>query len=220
MKSPAERPRATSGFLLKGKQGVENPHPERQAILAQPLEMTCNSASQSGLAVMPVQAILSRFTLGALCLAAAGALAPAAADSAGERPDTPARTSLETPYGTLAVRPSDYLYGATLTFNHTPTVPRLQGILNIPYAYVIGEREVALVSEDKGQADCQVFYYWVVMQADGYRITGPFGSCSPDIRLSTHGRWLRLETPDREKAGHTDRWDFDGNRLRKRVIPR
>lgn len=160
-----------------------------------------------------------RFTLGLLCLAVLGSL-PAAWAAPEDWPDSPKRTTLETPYGTLAIHASDYLYGAKLTFDGAPTTPPLQGILNIPYAYVVGSKQMALVSEDKGQADCPISYYWVVITQRGYKITPPFGSCSADIRLTTRGTQLRMETPNREHAEETDIWEFDGQKVRKRIARR
>jgi hypothetical protein len=154
-----------------------------------------------------------------LCLTVLGTT-PAAVCAAPEQwPESPHRTVLETPYGTLAVRPSDYLYSATLTFNHTPTTPRMQGILNIPYAYVVGRRQMALVSLDSGQTSCPIRFYWVVISERGYHITEPFGSCSSDIRMSAKGRLLRMETPDPADPGKLDIWEFDGRKIR-RIGPR
>lgn len=157
-----------------------------------------------------------RFTTGLLCLIALGATPVAVCAATDQWPANPQRASLETPYGTLSVRASDYLYGATLTFNHTPTTPRLQGILNIPYAYVVGRRQMALVSLDNGQTNCPISFYWVVISDQGYRITEPFGSCSDDIRMSSKGRLLRMETPDPANPGKMDVWEFDGQKIYKR----
>jgi hypothetical protein len=159
-----------------------------------------------------------RMTLGILCLAALG-VSPVTGAAPDEWPAAPKRASLETPNGTLAIRTSDYLYGAVLTFNHTPTTPHLQGILNIPYAYNVGRRQMALISEDKGLRDCPVTYYWVVISDQGYRITPPFGSCSTNIRVVARGSHLRMETPDPKHPGQLDVWEFNGQRVRKSSRP-
>ncbi|CAM5213955.1 hypothetical protein CDEF62S_04461 [Castellaniella defragrans] len=162
---------------------------------------------------------MMRSTLGLICLAALGTL-PAFGATPYYWPATPKRTALETPYGTLDIRASDYVYGATLTFNHTPTIPRLQGILNIPYAYDVGRKQMALVSEDKGIPDCPVTYYWVVISEQGYRLSAPFGSCSADIRLTVHGTLLSMETPSRDDKTRLDIWTFNGQKIRKRTTHR
>lgn len=160
-----------------------------------------------------------RLVSGLLCLAALQTPAAAQAAPAIEWPVTPAYTSLETPYGNLVIQASDYVYGATLFFDGKPTQPDIKGILNISYAYVVGKRRQILVSQDQGQTDCPVVYYWVTVDAKGYRITGPFGSCSPQIRVSTHGTSLRLETPDRLRPDKLDIWEFDGQKVRKLTVP-
>ena len=160
-----------------------------------------------------------RLTLGLLCLAALGAT-PAFGATPDEWPEVPKRATLETPYGTLSVRPSDYLYGATLTFDQAPTTPHLQGVLNIPYAYNVGKRLIALVSEDKGITGCPVTYYWVVISTTGYHISAPFGSCSASIRLSTRGSQLRMESPDAKNKDRLDVWTFDGRKVQKTSMRR
>ncbi|HEX7386632.1 MAG TPA: hypothetical protein VF285_05045 [Castellaniella sp.] len=160
-----------------------------------------------------------RFTLGLLCVAALGAT-PATGSTVDEWPAAPKRVVLETPYGTLAIRASDYLYGAMLTFNQAATTPHLQGILNIPYAYQVGKQQMALVSEDKGLPDCPVTYYWVVINSTGYHISAPFGSCSTQIRLVTQGALLRMETPDHQDATKLDVWTFNGKKVQKTTVRR
>lgn len=179
--------------------------------------MPCNNASKIASLSNTLRAFIMRFSSGLLCLAALGTASVAVGAAADQWPVSPQRASLETPYGTLAVRPSDYMYGATLTFNHTPTTPRLQGVLNIPYAYEVGRQQMALVSLDNGQTNCPISFYWVVISAQGYRITDPFGSCSNDIRMSAKGRILRMETPDPANPDKLDIWEFDGQKVYKRA---
>lgn len=160
-----------------------------------------------------------RLVIGFLCLAILQAVIPVQAASVAEWPSSPLNTSLETPYGVLTVQASDYVYGATLLFDGKPTEPAIKGILNIPYAYVVGKRTMALVSQDRGQADCPVVYYWMTIGARGYQLTGPFGSCSAQIRVAARGALLQLETPDRLQSGRMDVWEFDGEKVHRQTLP-
>lgn len=131
-------------------------------------------------------------------------------------PTTPSRTALQTPYGTLEVRSNDYVYEAHLLFDGKKVQPDIRGIINITYAYRVGETRVVLIAVDTGSTTCAVTYHWMTIRKDGYQITEPFGSCSEDIRVATRGRQFVLSTPNLHKAGVIDTWVFDGHTVRRR----
>lgn len=131
-------------------------------------------------------------------------------------PATPSRTTLQTPYGVLEVRSSDYVYESHLLFDGKKVQPEISGIVNITYAYQVGKTRVALIAVDTGSSTCAVTYHWMTIRKAGYRITKPFGSCSEDIRVTTQGKQFVLSTPNLNKVGAIDTWVFDGRTVRRR----
>lgn len=150
--------------------------------------------------------------LAVLMLAYAG-LATAAHD---QWPAPPSRLNLETPYGTLGVSGSDYVYESILVFNGKPVEPHIEGLLNIPYAFSSGRYHAALISIDSGSKSCPVAYQWIVLNSDGYKLSPEFGSCSEQIRVSAVHKTFTLETPNRQNPAKTDVYVFDGKSITQR----
>src|SRR5699024_9858574 len=71
-------------------------------------------------------------------------------------PSAPSRLELNTPYGDLEVHKTDYVFEARLQFDGQNIEPRIEGLLNIPYAYQLGSDYLALVSIDSGSDHCPV----------------------------------------------------------------
>lgn len=152
--------------------------------------------------------LLSAFCI--LCLSgpAVGTTAP--------WPATPSRTALQTPYGTLEVHGSDYVYESHLLFNGKRVQPDIHGIINITYAYRVNDTRVVLIAVDTGSTTCSVTYHWMTIHKTGYTITESFGSCSGDIRVAARGGQFVLSTPSRDKEGVIDTWIYDGQTVRRR----
>lgn len=149
----------------------------------------------------------------ALILSAVLALAmniPASATETPKWPSPPSRLELDTPYGILRVSASDYIYESRLMFDDDEIRPKVKGLLNIPYAFSSPDFHTALVSIDTGEHVCPVSYAWVMLNADGYSVTPPFGSCSEKIRVSTEGSAFLVQTPNADDPSKTDRYVYDG----------
>jgi len=135
---------------------------------------------------------------------------PAQAVGGGNWPAAPKLLELPTPYGTLAVSDSEYVYEAKLNLDGVQIDPPISGMLNISYAFELPDKQAALVSISKGNDACPVTYRWVVLQADGYHVSPAFGSCSEHIRVSADARKLVLQTPSRERPDTVDTYVYDG----------
>lgn len=125
-------------------------------------------------------------------------------------PAAPKLLELATPYGTLAVSESEYVYEAKLKLDGVQIDPPISGMLNISYAFEMPDRQAALVAISKGNDSCPVIYRWVVLKADGYQVSPAFGSCSEHIRVSADARKLTLQTPSRELPDKVDTYVYDG----------
>jgi len=156
---------------------------------------------------------LHRSTFVSLLLICGSALAAAEIDW----PSAPKLIELPTPYGTLAVGESEYIYEARLHLNGAEVEPLISGMLNISYAFSLPESQVALITISKGNEACPVSYRWVVMKAQGYTISPEFGSCSEQIRVSADTRLLTLQTPSQEAPGVLDTYVYDGKTVQKRT---
>ncbi len=143
-------------------------------------------------------------------------LAPALARAGDSWPVPPSRSVLATPYGTLAVRTTSYVYGSALTLDGAEVQPPIKGLIAISYAYRMGKRNVALISVDTGDPACPVRYHWIALEKSGHRVTKAFGSCSPKIRVTARGRTLLLETPSADDPGKTELWTYDGRSVKRR----
>lgn len=132
-------------------------------------------------------------------------------------PSAPKIIELPTAYGTLAVGESEYVYEAQLRLNGTELEPQIRGMLNISYAFSMPESEVALVSISKGSEVCPVSYRWVILKADGYKISPEFGSCSDRIKVSADTLSLTLQTPSRDAPGALDVYVYDGDTVKRKT---
>ncbi len=130
-------------------------------------------------------------------------------------PVAPKLTELATPYGTLAVSESEYVYESRLKVNGTAIDPPITGLLSISYAFQLPDRQAALVAINSGNDACPVSYRWVVLKVDGYQVSPAFGSCSEHIQVSADSRRLTLRTPSRETPGEIDTYVFDGKEVRR-----
>ena len=155
---------------------------------------------------------LLRTLPGALLLAAA-AVSPARANW----PAPPSSLVFESPYGTLSVETSEYIYESRLYLNQAPVQPALQGLLDITYAYEINDAHAALVAVSDGNAQCAVRYHWVVLKRNGYRVSPALGSCSKRIKVTAKGAQLILATPNPQDGGKVDVYTYDGNSVKKRT---
>jgi hypothetical protein len=149
-------------------------------------------------------------TIVALCVMAAAGTARGAEMI---WPVPPSRLSLDTPYGTLSVKASDYVYESVLLFDDKPVDPKIEGIVNITYAFATPTSQVALVSVNKGSYECPVTYRWITIDKDGYTVSPSFGSCSKQIKVFVTGRKLTMETPDAQKPDEVDVYVYDGKTI-------
>ncbi|CAM5373318.1 hypothetical protein AFAE65S_01742 [Alcaligenes phenolicus] len=82
---------------------------------------------------MPATKVFIRYVVIGLGLA----LQPFVAHSAASQtwPQPPSQLSLDSPYGTLQVSQSDYVYEAQLQLDSQIIAPELKGLINIPYGW-------------------------------------------------------------------------------------
>ena len=132
-------------------------------------------------------------------------------------PAAPRLLELPTPYGTLAVSESEYIYEARLKLDGTELTPRISGLLHISYAFELPGRQAALVAISQGNNTCPVSYRWVVLRADGYEVSPAFGSCSENIRVSADAKHLVLDTPNPDSPDKTDTYMYDGKTITHRT---
>lgn len=97
---------------------------------------------------MPALKVFIRYVVIGLSLA----LQPFVAHSAASQtwPQPPSQLSLDSPYGTLQVSQSDYVYEAQLQLDSQIIAPELKGLINIPYAFRQSNNQTALISVDNG----------------------------------------------------------------------
>ncbi|UYO92493.1 hypothetical protein [Pollutimonas sp. M17] len=143
----------------------------------------------------------------------------ASATSPATWPVSPSRLNLATPYGTLQVATSEYVYESQLRIDGIDVYPVIRGILNITYAFKMPKAQVALVSINNGNNLCPIAYRWVVLQKSGYTVSPEFGSCNDQIKVSAKGRVLTLQTPNTQKPDKIDVYIYDGKTLKQRTTP-
>ncbi|ASR90204.1 hypothetical protein ACYB9R_06550 [Alcaligenes aquatilis] len=165
---------------------------------------------------MPALKVFIRYVVIGLALALQPFVAHGAASQAWPQP--PSQLSLDSPYGTLQVSQSDYVYEARLQLDAKTIEPELKGMINIPYAFKQANNQTALISVDKGLGACSINYHWVTVSSQGYTVSPAFGSCSAKIRVRHHGRTLIMETPSQDNPAMIDEYRYDGRKisLRKR----
>ncbi|TAL88848.1 MAG: hypothetical protein EPN46_02305 [Candidimonas sp.] len=133
-------------------------------------------------------------------------------------PEPPSRLSLPTPYGTLDIKTSGYIYESRLMLNGIDLQPKIEGLLNITYAFSVSKAKafVALVSIGRGNNACPISYRWVTIHKGGYKVSPIFGSCSNQIKVSAQGHMFTLATPNEQKPDKTDIYVYDGKNIRRR----
>lgn len=141
----------------------------------------------------------------------------AAATSPSTWPVSPSRLHLSTPYGTLDVAPSEYVYESRLRIDKIDVSPAITGILNITYAFSTPKAQIALISINDGNNGCPVTYRWIALQESGYTLSPEFGSCSDQIKVSARGRLLTLQTPSYSAPGKIDVYTYDGKTIKHRT---
>src|SRR5690625_128470 len=128
-------------------------------------------------------------------------------------PRPPLRVSLYTPYGNLDVIHSEYVFEARLAYNGAIIEPEIMGVLNIAYAFNMGNAYYVLVMADTGRKMCPYVYYWIRLDDDGYHPTPRFGSCNENIRISQNGSKFIIETPHPLRADTLDKYVYDGKKV-------
>lgn len=134
-------------------------------------------------------------------------------------PVQPSRLQLSTPYGTLSVKPSEYVYESRLLINDKETSPKIEGIINITYSFALPKSQATLISINSGNNDCPIAYRWVTLQAKGYKISSAFGSCSERIQVTAKGGKLTLQTPNVKNKNKIDIYVYDGKTIKQRTLP-
>lgn len=132
-------------------------------------------------------------------------------------PSAPSRLVFDTPYGILKVTDNEYIYESRLSLDDAEIAPRVEGLLNIPYAFSLPSSQVALVSINSGSTDCPVSYRWVVLKQKGYTVSPAFGSCSEQIKVTVKGRTFLLQTPNNQMPDKIDVYAYDGKTISKRT---
>lgn len=158
--------------------------------------------------------VLFRTLLAGMTLIVAGQTS--AAQPIDPWPVSPSVMQLSTPYGELHVATSEYVYESRLRLNDVDIEPAIKGILNITHAFSLPKAQVALVSINNGNNVCPIRYRWVVLQADAYRVSPEFGSCSDKIKVSAKGKKLMLKTPSLQKPDKIDVYVYDGETIQHR----
>lgn len=192
-------------------------------VLAHPCSLKRNQAYQHMTAcrpdstcALPDMQTLTFFFCGALASLALG-LGPAVAASQETWPLLPKLIELPTPYGTLAVSESEYVYEARLKLNGVEVEPEIKGMLNISHAFSMPEAQAALVVINQGNDNCPVSYRWVVLKPTGYTISPEFGSCSEHIRVTADTARLTVQTPSRDRPGALDVYVYDGKTVKREM---
>lgn len=132
-------------------------------------------------------------------------------------PVSPSRLHLPTPYGTLDIATSEYVYESTLRVDNTEVNPPIKGMLNITYAFSTPKAQVALISINSGNNGCPVAYRWVVLEKNGYTLSPEFGSCSEQIKVSANGRLFTMQTPSAQSPDQIDVYTYDGKSIKHRT---
>ena len=131
-------------------------------------------------------------------------------------PEPPSAVTFESPYGTLTVETSEYVYESELYLNNKPVQPTLQGLLDISYIYDLKQAHAVLVSVSDGNPKCAVRYHWVVLKPNGYSVSPAFGSCSELIKVSSKGKRLIVATPSAQNPSEIDVYIYYDNHIEKR----
>ena len=134
-------------------------------------------------------------------------------------PEPPSRLDFPTPYGTLGVKPSGYIYESRLAIDDQEIEPAIIGLLNITYAYKLPHAQAALVSINNGNEMCPVSYRWVVLNKKGYKVSPAFGSCSEQFKVQAAGTRFTMLTPNSQKPDKIDVYVYDGKTIKQHTKP-
>ena len=156
----------------------------------------------------------SRLLVGIVMLTASSLVS---ATSPSTWPVSPSRLHLPTPYGTLDIATSEYVYESRLRIDSIDVNPVIQGMLNITYAFSTPKAQVALVSINSGNNICPVTYRWIVLEKSGYTVSSEFGSCSEHIKVSANGRLFTMQTPSPQAPDQIDVYTYDGKSIKHRT---
>jgi hypothetical protein len=146
-------------------------------------------------------------------------LASVARAEQAEWPAAPSRLSLSTPFGTLSVKDSDYVYESILLYQGQPVKPTIKGIVNITYAFSLPKTQAALISVNLGSYECPYVYRWVLIDKKGYQVSPKFGSCSNKIKVSATAHSFTVETPSAEDPNKIDVYVYDGDTIQHSTHP-
>ena len=135
-------------------------------------------------------------------------------------PPAPQYSELPTPYGTLSVGDSEYIYEARLVLDGARLEPEIKGMLSIHYAFSMPKSQAALVSISKGNESCPVAYRWVILKQESYSVSPEFGSCSDQIRVTADSRKLTLQTPNPQSPDVLDVYVYDGTSIKHATTPK
>ncbi|MGB6103577.1 MAG: hypothetical protein WBF88_06975 [Pusillimonas sp.] len=135
-------------------------------------------------------------------------------------PVSPSRLHLPTPYGTLDITTSEYVYEARLRVDNVDISPPIKGMLNITYAFSTPKAQIALISINNGSNVCPITYRWVILESSGYTVSPEFGSCSERIKVSAKGRLFTLQTPSHQAPNQIDVYTYDGKSIKHRTTPK
>lgn len=133
-------------------------------------------------------------------------------------PNMPSQLSLQTPYGALQVTNSGYIYEAQLSLAAQLIEPSVKGLINMPYAFQVGDSQSVLISVDSGTGACPVSYHWLTISQQGHQLSPAFGSCNTKIRVSHRDSTLIVQTPNLEARDFIDEYHYKAGKisLRKR----
>jgi len=134
-------------------------------------------------------------------------------------PVPPSHLQLTTPYGNLDVKTSEYVYESRLQVNGSDTDPRIEGIINITYSFLMPKAQAALLSINNGSNNCPITYRWIILQSESYKISPAFGSCSNLIKVSVKGRSLTVRTPNVQEKDKIDIYVYDGKTIKQYTQP-
>lgn len=132
-------------------------------------------------------------------------------------PQSPSRMDLPTPYGTLEIKTSEYIYESRLRLDEADISPKIEGLLNITYAFALPNAQAALVSINDGNNICPISYRWVILHSKGYSVSPAFGSCSEHIKVSVSGKKFTMQTPNSQKPDKIDVYVYDGKTIKQRI---
>jgi hypothetical protein len=130
-----------------------------------------------------------------------------------EWPTLPSLLELDTDYGHLNVKNSEYIYDSQLLWDGLELDPNLRGLLNITYAFKLPQSVAVLVSINDGSSVCPIHFRWVILKKEDATISPEFGSCSDRIKVSATLRTLTLRTPNPTKPDKIDVYVYDGKKI-------